>query len=871
MSTVKSMVKWLTLLIILTLIQGANAVNISFSSNWGPNGYSVVTQSSSGVEVNFSITQLQIESLIQDGDTLDAISIPGVYLPNIAGAPNLPAGCRFIAIPQGATAIVTIEASRTITYQNLNIAAAPEPQFESAVWQNPSPNPLIYQANEFYPENPVIIMNAGRIRGVDVVLLGVCPFQYNPVTRQLLVYQDLRVRVDFVGGNGHFGADGLRSIWYEPILAGNLLNYASLENIYTIWQRYNYGTTDDDRIGAEFYIIVPNASFVYQANRIKNWRTKQGIKTQIVLNDTLEGGYYGSLYELMEFFYVFGTWDPEHYIAPSAMLLMADESGTLGIPSGSYNFHGTHFGITDNWYADMDGDDNDIPDLVVGRMCARNVTELSTMVTRLLNYEESPPISPSFYQNDLFTGGWQSDRWFLMCNEIIRGYFINELGKTTHIQYSWSGTNPPPYLGPGAWWCTNPYAGPTTFELVDYFGPAPGLGYIQASSSYLNNQLTGNTAGVVSYITNGVPFIFYRNHGSPTGWNCAPVSYLNYQISNWANQTHPAGQYPFIYSVTCLTGKFNHPGTDGSFAEAVTRMHSNVVATRGALGIIAASDTSWSFANDAFLWGNVDHFWPEFDPYYGENIESPTRNCPNFARVNGLVYLVGTDWSNFMSEPPFDPYNYKKETSNLYQGLCDPYTTVYTQIPLELNVVKSDGLSTTPNGNFWVKCQELNALICLSSASSGSYNIVATKISQGDTCWFTLTQTQYNYLAVTVTKPNYLRYQWLYNYNPHIKPILGGEGSSVVQVTPERQFSISSSPNPFNAATTISFTLPEAAKVNLNVYDATGRVVATLINGWCEQGSQELTFDGSLLPSGIYFYRLTAGKHQATQKLVLVK
>jgi hypothetical protein len=224
-----------------------------------------------------------------------------------------------------------------------------------------------------------------------------------------------------------------------------------------------------------------------------------------------------------------------------------------------------------------------------------------------------------------------------------------------------------------------------------------------------------------------------------------------------------------------------------------------------------------------------------------------------------------------MSEPPFTPYNYKKETSNLYQSLGEPYTNVYTQIPLELNVAQSYGLSTTPNGNFWVKCQEQNALICLSFSSSGSYNIVASEISQGDTCWFTLTQTQYNYSCVTVTKPGYLRYQWLRNYNPHIKPILGNEGSSIVPVTSELQFSISSSPNPFNAQATINFTLPEASKVNLNVYDATGRVVATLINGWREQGSQEFTFDGSFLPSGVYFYRLTAGKYQATQKLALVK
>ena len=69
----------------------------------------------------------------------------------------------------------------------------------------------IYSRDEFYPSNIVIMSEQTQIRGVDVVQVGITPFQYNPVTKQLKVYRDIRVNVTFTGGNGQFGENRLRS------------------------------------------------------------------------------------------------------------------------------------------------------------------------------------------------------------------------------------------------------------------------------------------------------------------------------------------------------------------------------------------------------------------------------------------------------------------------------------------------------------------------------------------------------------------------------------------------------------------------------------------------------------------------------------
>jgi hypothetical protein len=84
-------------------------------------------------------------------------------------------------------------------------------------------------------------------------------------------------------------------------------------------------------------------------------------------------------------------------------------------------------------------------------------------------------------------------------------------------------------------------------------------------------------------------------------------------------------------------------------------------------------------------------------------------------------------------------------------------------------------------------------------------------------------------------------------------------------------FSINASPNPFNPATTINFSLPEISMVNIAVYDANGRQVAQLVNGMQDAGQHQVTFDGSNLASGVYLYRLTAGLNSATGKMVLLK
>ena len=78
-------------------------------------------------------------------------------------------------------------------------------------------------------------------------------------------------------------------------------------------------------------------------------------------------------------------------------------------------------------------------------------------------------------------------------------------------------------------------------------------------------------------------------------------------------------------------------------------------------------------------------------------------------------------------------------------------------------------------------------------------------------------------------------------------------------------------PNPFNPTTTINYSLAEDSHVQLKIYNVIGREVASLVDGMQSAGIQTVAFDGSNLPSGVYFYRIVAGAFMDQKKLLVLK
>ena len=110
----------------------------------------------------------------------------------------------------------------------------------------------------------------------------------------------------------------------------------------------------------------------------------------------------------------------------------------------------------------------------------------------------------------------------------------------------------------------------------------------------------------------------------------------------------------------------------------------------------------------------------------------------------------------------------------------------------------------------------------------------------------------------------------IWEYNGNIIPV------TQIQTNIPKEYSLYQNyPNPFNPTTKINFSLPSADRnrqvVSLKVYDALGREVTTLVNQQLSPGTYEVEWNASSYPSGLYFYKLSAGEYSETRKMIILK
>lgn len=107
------------------------------------------------------------------------------------------------------------------------------------------------------------------------------------------------------------------------------------------------------------------------------------------------------------------------------------------------------------------------------------------------------------------------------------------------------------------------------------------------------------------------------------------------------------------------------------------------------------------------------------------------------------------------------------------------------------------------------------------------------------------------------------------NFGVDVVPIVGVPNTN--NEVPKRYGLEQNYPNPFNPTTKISYELPVTSYVTLIVYDMLGHEVKTLVNEKQSAETYQLEFNGSNLPSGVYYYKLTTEEYVETKKMMLMK
>ena len=692
-----------------------------------PQSFSIESSSMTGLSLHYSLSEIGIADIDNGEVKGHEIILKGSFGSFAEGLPNLPFENRYIAVPHGATISIEVKEQGCQTLNGIDLLPAATLLGNDAVGLPKLRKDMsVFGKDINFPEANVVIAETTQIRGLDVVLLSVTPFRYNPVRKSLEVIYDIDIEVRFEGGNGQFGEARYRNPDWDHILRDLVINSDMLPEAH-YYDLLNEAIRSKEE-GCEYLIIAPHDdSILACAETLKRHRTRQGILTKVVStaecgnNPILIRDYVRNAYE---------NWA----IPPAALLMFGDFSTSINLPTYlctmTYWDNSHHTYPTDNPIADVNGDS--IPDIAYSRLTATTPAEFRTQINKLMSYELSPSPDPHFYDHPTITSGYQSNSWFIITSQIFDSFCRNKLSKhptDLYMVYNQANPDAPP---PTSEWST----AYNTESVLAYFGHE-GLGYLPEHISELNDwkhmydtDLLANSLNEGSFLT------LYRDHSHEVNWNC-PHFYLS-DIASLESD------YPtFVLSIGCNTNNYlYHHNSRDCFA---TTFNKSAV---GSLGVIGAASLTHTLMNDIITWGLIDHIWPEFMPDLGSTLP-PEFVRPSFALTSGKIFLKQQNFIPYSLQP-----SQINQTLNLFCYLGETCLSLYTELPTAMDI---------PIEPYQIKSQhditfsgEEDAIVCIARNNE----ILHLTRGTGQPMTFSLPEMEAGeQYQVTVTKKGRIRFQ----------------------------------------------------------------------------------------------------------------
>ncbi len=782
------------IIILLVLFSMAAAEWVDFGiSDLNNANLEVVECTATGFVVDITLPGFQNNSVSEAGMTFNSISVPALTPYSDAdGAPTLPKASFMAAIPNNPNVSISVEALETpVVFENIT----PSPMQPIPVDNSYDPVPFTYIPDAYsygsYPDQEAVFENTGTIRGVNMGRFTVIPFHWDAATGDLTVSPKLRVTVNLGGSvsidprlQSRFFTNTYRTLVNSEILgeAPRTIRAESSEPVkaYTMSQARDITEADLLIIAGDDFVDTMMDTFI-------DAKMDQGYLTAIVAagswTETQIKNYIQNAYD---------TW----VLPPSFILFVGDQPELTSFSApGMYS---------DNRYVCMDGTSDYQADIFHSRFVTPT-SHYPIVEAKILKWQFDPLMDADFWGNVLCAGYFQAtssgstvaERWFCFTCETVRDTYMNIYGKTVQREYTKNTSASPPYY---------------------YRSDLPSAGQMIPSDIVWD----GDAAGILSSMNDGVFLVQHRDHGSVSGWGDP-----DFHISDLAGLTN-GDRTPMVMSVNCLTGKFDQD----CFAENLFRMDG------GAVGVLAATEVSYSYWNDYICYGLYKSFNDEYTsppPIY----TNPTGNY-----LTGQALMCAK--IEMETAGPFRPSTYGDRTVtewDLFHWFGDPTMDMRTDVPHN-NIVAAP--TSLPGGSTQATFSITdadgaveNALVCITHDSlwasgltdaAGSVTLTFDAIgSWSDICWM-------------VTSHNALPAYGVING----VGIEGGSGGLLTTLMGLPH------PNPASGHVIFPVTLSNGGMFEITVYDTAGRAVAIVHSGDLESGSHSLTWDTSEVPEGIY-------------------
>jgi hypothetical protein len=612
----------------------------SFNTS-APNGTlaeaSVVQSNNTGLTVVAYFHGFWRSNVTLNGTIYDNVDLPGCT-PKIAeGFPALPRLTLNLEIPHSVDITVHAIVSITGTIEGYQIA----PVQPSTLGIPNAPRPAFaidtgtYSSDTFYPNYNTTIhggqaSSPNIMRGRRLLVVSLYPVKFNPVSRQLIAYSQMEVRINYSHSAQIEPVDSaLYSEAFEKLYQGFLLNYIHwttlTPNVTTnpLFRTSRiFSPSYYDRDGAD-YLIIAYDDFAEQAQVLADWKTRKGIFTEVRLASEIFQLAPDTLYEvdeatesddtelfrrigkMKEFIkYLYDEWDP----FPTYFLIFGDSnhipcdynmSHTATYDHEEYtvpiHVHGAEEDdrriATDVTYFCVDEKDY-YQDAVHGRLSVENDDQAWDIVNKILQYEQNPTDDDIFYRSALVSALYDENEPFVETTEAVAQHIENQL---TLVPY----------------------------EVHRAYVGGPGE--------------SADTSDVITNIDEGRFLVYHLDHGTSENfyWYLYPdpldiygrfdgwadprfaISYYPTQERNDIQDLDNQNRLPFVLSMDCSTGWFDgetdglidtnnlYPRRYDSFAEEITRKGFG-----GAIAAIASTRTSFIQHSAHLTLGITEAFWP---------------------------------------------------------------------------------------------------------------------------------------------------------------------------------------------------------------------------------------------------------------------
>ncbi|MFC1923843.1 C25 family cysteine peptidase [Chloroflexota bacterium] len=545
------------------------------------------------------------------------------------GQPSLPFRTVSILLPPGVSSVdVSLEELVTTRVEgSYYIAPAQEPVTGDQTASPTEPDTAVYSLSINWPEEVYEVVDVTRMRQYNILVLRLYPLSYVPAECEVYLNSYIRLSVSWTPGQS--GTHGLPTVLYsstfKAMVEGIVSNPQAVKN-YIFSSTSPIATSQPSEVGTMVtgdpakYVIITPSSFVSAAQPLADWKTSKGVDARVFSLDDIVSGYTGDdNAEKMKNFIddCYGTWGTEYVLlagdtdyVPTRSLYCPDAYGSDGdyVPSDYY-----FADLSGNWDSDNDQIYGELSDNVdwgaevfVGRLPARSSGELTTMVDKIIDYEQNPP-----------SGDWRSR--MLLC-----GAYSNYQGESGYTETDEAKLKEEirTDLLPGSIDYTRLYeaggSDPTDYTYDYALTFANVQTQLAEGYAYVNFAGHGNYYGIYRKIWND-----YDHDGVPESGELSSTPFVS-QGTALSN----GGMLSIAYGDACNSAEIDRTTC---FGEYLVKSPNG-----GAIGYIGATRVSWYAVGWNLGWGynqELDYrFWQEF--------LSDPGNCPGEALYTSKLWYA---------------------------------------------------------------------------------------------------------------------------------------------------------------------------------------------------------------------------------------